>query len=845
MRKILSALVMFFGLVSFSDARTHVTFFDSTENPISESSSWTNGSGNWGGVRTTTNQAFGISQPTQFGDPTAVVSGTWGASQWVLGVIKIVSTPGACCHEVELRVRTAITAGNINGYEVLVPVHASPGYGLQIVRWNGANGQFVYLFQGSAFQGQNGDVMFVTASGTNPTTITATVYRNGSVVTSGTGVDHGTETGPGGAAGPWTGGNPGIGFYDNQDSNWSAFGWSQFIASDQPIRIAASASTANVQTQITASSPGDTVFVPASAGTAWTSLSISGINLIGANNTTSGTVITAGTVNLTKHASQTTRLSGFRFTGTDVHAVVTGIPTARSYIINDNYFFSSTNDFFDLNANGGIVHHNQFFMNPSSAGGPDVMMIHPNESWSQAVTFGTGDTQGPVGGERNIYFEDNTFTNCLETCPDGDQGARLVIRHNTYVDSSIVFHSGGPVNDTSTDGTRQYEVYSNTFSRVNANNNVNKWIWSRGGSGVIANNSMDIVSSSQFGNKVQINLGIGCEGSPSYPIVHQQGQSTAPSTENPPSHPVLIFGNTGPGSSGSSFLVITGNDSGGGGHTCSTPGTYVQQNRDYYLSNQWGWTAFTYPHPLALDTSGASNPGNPGINISPLAGFGTQKVGTTATPQSLTVTSNGTQDLVIASIVKGGTNSGDFTVSHNCPIGTSLTSSSTCQITVGFTPTATGARSGTITVTSNAPTSPDVVSMSGTGTAPSISLTPASRDFGSIVTGTTSSGLGFLLQNSGDASATISSIGLTGSTDFAQSNNCGATLAPSSSCTITVTLHPSTDGVKSGGVSVSDDASGSPHTATLAGTGVPASGPGTLVINGSGGVTITGGVVLK
>ncbi|MGD1003141.1 MAG: hypothetical protein ABR884_01010 [Minisyncoccia bacterium] len=41
--------------------------------------------------------------------------------------------------------------------------------------------------------------------------------------------------------------------------------------------------------------------------------------------------------------------------------------------------------------------------------------IRTFEAWSQPATFGTADTTG----ERNTYFEDNTFTNILETAPDG------------------------------------------------------------------------------------------------------------------------------------------------------------------------------------------------------------------------------------------------------------------------------------------------------------------------------------------------------------------------------------------------------------------------------------------
>jgi hypothetical protein len=216
-------------------ATTHgqyTTKFPNTENPISENGLWLNG-GNaganlWGNVRTNSGMAFGANEPTEFGDPTAIMSGSWGPTQTVTGVVKVNSVPGSCCHEVEVRLRSSISANNITGYEVLCPVHASPSYGIQIVRWNGANGQYVYIKTGNNHQCVNGDVLMATASGSNPTTIKVSI--NGNLML--TGVDHGTETGPGGAAGPWTGGSPGIGFYDNSDNNWSVFGLSSFTATD-------------------------------------------------------------------------------------------------------------------------------------------------------------------------------------------------------------------------------------------------------------------------------------------------------------------------------------------------------------------------------------------------------------------------------------------------------------------------------------------------------------------------------------------------------------------------------------------------------------------------------------
>jgi hypothetical protein len=76
---------------------------------------------------------------------------------------------------------------------------------------------------------------------------------------------------------------------------------------------------------------------------------------------------------------------------------------------------------------------------------------------------------------------------------------------------------------------------------------------------------------------------------------YQVGQSSQ-NPENPPSHPLLIFGNTGAGATDSNFVVVDG--SGTAGPPCSSPNNYIKVGRDYVLSNAWGWTPYTYPHPL-------------------------------------------------------------------------------------------------------------------------------------------------------------------------------------------------------------------------------------------------------
>jgi hypothetical protein len=311
---------------------------------------------------------------------------------------------------------------------------------------------------------------------------------------------------------------------------------------------------------------------------------------------------------MTKHATQYTRVSGFRFTGGDRHVAANGNAFNKPYIIDNNYFFTSGgsggNVMVDINVNGGVVHHNDFAA--SSGTSADVFNIVTNEDWSQPPTLGTTDTTG----ERNIYLEDNTFTNLLETAPDGDSGGRFVIRHNRYVDSSIVFHGGQPTDSSAGGGTRQFEVYDNVFERVSNNSPVNKWIWVRGSSGVIANNTMDRADSPDgqtYPNKPEVRLTLACPSS--YPVQYQVGQISA-TRENPPSRPVLIFGNTGPGTADGNFLEIASSNTAGG--SCSSPNTYIQLNRDYYRSNQWGWAPYTYPHPLQnLGTGGGPAPAAP------------------------------------------------------------------------------------------------------------------------------------------------------------------------------------------------------------------------------------------
>ena len=108
--------------------------------------------------------------------------------------------------------------------------------------------------------------------------------------------------------------------------------------------------------------------------------------------------------------------------------------------------------------------------------------------------------------------------------------------------------------------------------------------------------------------------------------------------------------------------------------------------------------------------------------------------------------------------------------------------------------------------------------------APAVSLSPSTLTFASQTTGTTSAAQQVTLSNAGTAALVLTTIAATG--DFAETNTCGSSVAAGSSCTISVTFAPTATGARSGSLSVTDNASGSPHKTTLSGRGAAAQAAG-------------------
>ena len=121
----------------------------------------------------------------------------------------------------------------------------------------------------------------------------------------------------------------------------------------------------------------------------------------------------------------------------------------------------------------------------------------------------------------------------------------------------------------------------------------------------------------------------------------------------------------------------------------------------------------------------------------------------------------------------------------------------------------------------NAPSSPQAVSLAGTGSGPAVVLSPLTLAYSGVSVGSTSGSLTLTLNNTGNAALSINGIALTGANpaDFAESSTCGNSVLPSGSCSINLTFSPSAAGSRTASLILTDNATNSPQTVNVSGTG--------------------------
>ncbi|HEY0785409.1 MAG TPA: choice-of-anchor D domain-containing protein [Acidobacteriaceae bacterium] len=192
--------------------------------------------------------------------------------------------------------------------------------------------------------------------------------------------------------------------------------------------------------------------------------------------------------------------------------------------------------------------------------------------------------------------------------------------------------------------------------------------------------------------------------------------------------------------------------------------------------------------------------------------FGSQQEGKSTAAQSATLSNTGG----IAAQLGLPVLTGDYRVAGNT-CGSTLGPGATCVVQVVFSPTALGDRRGTLTVSVSGGGGTAAVSLDGQGTPPHfLVLTPTAVTFAAVAVGSTSPGQNVTVANAGTTTVQTTAPVVTGAFGLTADTCTGTSLAPGTSCTLTLRFQPTAAGAQAGTLTVTDGAE--TETATLSGT---------------------------
>jgi len=219
------------------------------------------------------------------------------------------------------------------------------------------------------------------------------------------------------------------------------------------------------------------------------------------------------------------------------------------------------------------------------------------------------------------------------------------------------------------------------------------------------------------------------------------------------------------------------------------------------------------PSTISLSGTGVQ----PLISATPSSlSFGSVLVGNSQS-QNVTVRNPGTADLSVTQATISGTG---FTLS-GMTLPLTIAPSGSASFSVRFAPASAGSFTGSLSLTNNANSAPVIVALSGTGNLQTSLLTasPTSLSFGNQPIGTNATQTA-TISNTGTSSVSVSAITVTGSGFTVAAPTLPLTLAAGQSISFGATFAPTTSGSVSGAVTVSSNATNSPVTLSLSGTGV-------------------------
>lgn len=244
--------------------------------------------------------------------------------------------------------------------------------------------------------------------------------------------------------------------------------------------------------------------------------------------------------------------------------------------------------------------------------------------------------------------------------------------------------------------------------------------------------------------------------------------------------------------------------------------------------------------PLSISLNGTGM--QSGFSISPGSlSFGNVIVGQSSS-QNVTLSNTGNSSLAVSLATISGTG---FSMS-GLTLPATISAGQNVSFSVQFAPTVTGAATGSIIFTDGAPNSPQTLSLAGSGVASNATLTanPGSIAFGNENVGTSTSKT-VTITNSGNTSATVSQVSVTGAGFSVTGITVPVTLNAGQSATFSAVFDPAATGSDSGTVTITSNSND--PTVALTGTGVQgalSSSPasvnfGSLLVGSSGTVPVT------
>lgn len=208
------------------------------------------------------------------------------------------------------------------------------------------------------------------------------------------------------------------------------------------------------------------------------------------------------------------------------------------------------------------------------------------------------------------------------------------------------------------------------------------------------------------------------------------------------------------------------------------------------------------------------------VSLSPAnISFGNVGIGTQSATKQAILTNTGAATLYISSIADLGV-SPEMVFTTNC--GSALATGASCTIQGYFKPTVPEGVGIYIYIADNTLNSPQLLTVGGAGVSTTtVSPSATSLSFGDEEVGTASASQDVTLTNTGGTPLSITSVGVTGAdaSSFILANNCGKSVAVGASCTIHGHFTPAAAGTLTAAITITGNATGSPLSVALSGTG--------------------------